>query len=98
MHVIIQDLVNEVTESNDVVKGFKSMVAACPFISEGIPLLQQVREYNRTVLKTVNGDINAAKGKIDLFLERYLETYVNVRYFIYVHTNYIFFVHMICYL
>ena len=53
------------------------MYEACPFIVEAVPLLAEVKEYNRSILK-VAGSIDAAKSTIDLFTERYLQTYSEV--------------------
>ena len=58
--------------------GFKEMFNSCPFIEEAAPLLAHVKEHNRRILKE-RGSIDAAKGLLDLFTERYLQTYSEVK-------------------
>ena len=61
-----------------MVKGFKEMWHACPFKAEAEPLLDEIRRYNRDVLREANNSMSAAKGRLDLFTERYLQTVVEV--------------------
>ena len=67
-----------------MVKGFQEKFKACPFIEVGQPVLEKIRKYNRNILAKFNvssggGSLLTARGELDLYTERYLETYVKVR-------------------
>ena len=53
------------------------MYEACPFIIVGKPLLEEVKQYNRDMIAKF-GSIQAARGELDLYTERYLVTYTEV--------------------
>ena len=71
-------MVSILPAGHDKAKGFQEMFNACPFLAEGGPLLKAVKAYNRSILADNNGDLQASKGKMDLFTERYLQTVTKV--------------------